>query len=362
MAFMEWIKREWGNVITIGCLVVAALIEATQQALSSSPKVAAKLPPLDGVWHYVPLVLLILAGVSWLLRPRHTITGIAPSEFKNVKWKPVNRVHFKNETVKIDSKRFYYCIFDNVTLEYDGTGPFEMIGCQSNGQLVAETSNMAARGYAHLFDILQSFGGQINVVSLDDEGHIRPSMTNVRNLASQVHPANQTVQQSSCLGGLPIYRHDLEIELLALCTGACLTGPATVFLLLKTWAKRDLNLVGVNIRISTADGNYEGTIIRNMSEWLLSVNQRLEKTREANLEDDSLSLVREIESGMFREGHHTPKWIGCELPAAGVHIQEKEVLAVKVDFKDKEGVAKSETFCGEWTKTKYRVFDVAFRL
>ncbi len=68
---MEWLKKEWSNILTVGCIVVAAIIEAWQQALAGSPKVAQVLPSLDGSWHYVPLCLLIVAGISWFIgRPR----------------------------------------------------------------------------------------------------------------------------------------------------------------------------------------------------------------------------------------------------------------------------------------------------
>jgi hypothetical protein len=64
---MGWFKREWSNILTIGCIIVAAIIEAWQQALAGSPRVAESLPSLDGSWHYVPLGLLIIAGVSWFI-------------------------------------------------------------------------------------------------------------------------------------------------------------------------------------------------------------------------------------------------------------------------------------------------------
>jgi hypothetical protein len=67
---MEWFRREWANILTVGCITVAAIIEAWQQAISGAPDVAKNLPHLDGVWHYVPLCLLVAAGVSWLIGQR----------------------------------------------------------------------------------------------------------------------------------------------------------------------------------------------------------------------------------------------------------------------------------------------------
>jgi hypothetical protein len=61
------IERSWANIVTVCCLIVVAIIEAYQQALSGAPKAAATLPRLDGAWNFVPLILLTVAGVFWLV-------------------------------------------------------------------------------------------------------------------------------------------------------------------------------------------------------------------------------------------------------------------------------------------------------
>jgi hypothetical protein len=62
---MEWLKKEWLNMVTIWCVTTGAIIQTLQQALTSSPKVAEMLPTLGGWWHYVPLILVVIAGISW---------------------------------------------------------------------------------------------------------------------------------------------------------------------------------------------------------------------------------------------------------------------------------------------------------
>jgi len=171
-------------------------------------------------------------------------------------------------------------------------------------------------------------------------------------------------QQSSPLGRLPVYRQDLTIEVLAVRSGVRILGPATVFMLLKTWAKKDLNLLTLNIAVSLREGRHEAPLLRNLSEWIVSdrfFDQRYgtQNTREANLEDETLSLLMEIESGIFREGHHRPKWVACEMPNCAF-VEEKEIQAIRVEFRDKEGAAKTETFT-KWPETNYRIFDVAFK-
>jgi len=72
---VEWIKQHWSNAVTLGCIIIAALIEAWQQAAGSVPPSTA-LPRLQGGWHYVPLILLIVAGVVWLLGRRKSATQL----------------------------------------------------------------------------------------------------------------------------------------------------------------------------------------------------------------------------------------------------------------------------------------------
>jgi hypothetical protein len=62
----NWLQKEWSNSVTLGCIVIVAIVEAWQEAASSVP-MSVKMPRLDGWGHYVPLSLLVIAGVSWLL-------------------------------------------------------------------------------------------------------------------------------------------------------------------------------------------------------------------------------------------------------------------------------------------------------
>ena len=61
--------KGWSNIITLSCVIVAAIIEASQQALSDAPRITALFPAWvsGNFWHYVPLGLLIIAGFTWLL-------------------------------------------------------------------------------------------------------------------------------------------------------------------------------------------------------------------------------------------------------------------------------------------------------
>jgi hypothetical protein len=94
------LKRSWGNVVTLSCIIIAAVVEATQQALSRAPNVTPYLPDfaISPKWNYVPLLLLMIAGVAWLMSrvatrkeqsqqgPAQGQAGTAknPPQFKNV--------------------------------------------------------------------------------------------------------------------------------------------------------------------------------------------------------------------------------------------------------------------------------------
>lgn len=64
--FSEGWHKNWSNIVTASCLILVGIVEAWQEAMTKLPA-TSRMPRLDGVWHYVPLALLIVAGVSWLV-------------------------------------------------------------------------------------------------------------------------------------------------------------------------------------------------------------------------------------------------------------------------------------------------------
>ena len=66
---MAWLQKQWSSTVTLGCIVIAALVEAWQQA-ATSVSASIHIPRLQGSWNYVPLVLLITAGGVWLISRR----------------------------------------------------------------------------------------------------------------------------------------------------------------------------------------------------------------------------------------------------------------------------------------------------
>jgi hypothetical protein len=66
---MEKWHEAWDKKLTVILIVLAALFEAADQGLKSSSRLAATAPNfVEGtLWHIAPLLLLIFAGVVWLI-------------------------------------------------------------------------------------------------------------------------------------------------------------------------------------------------------------------------------------------------------------------------------------------------------
>jgi hypothetical protein len=170
----------------------------------------------------------------------------------------------------------------------------------------------------------------------------------------------EPMEQSASLGRLPVYRQDLEINLLGLVVGTAIGGNATVFMQVKFWARTALNIVKMTVRMTTTDGTHQATILTSLSEWLL-VEDVMDSHKRMNHKDtnlETLSLLREIEGGIFLEGHHEPRWIGCEVPVP--FLRPEDIKALTIVIQDKQGVLKREIY-REWPPTESRVIDAAFR-
>jgi hypothetical protein len=104
---MEWLKKHWSSAMTIGCIVIAGFIEAWQQASSGVPR-NVPIPRLEGTWHYVPLTLLMVAGVVWLIgrkkptiHPQPQATGIVPGI------PALSALLGKNPSVEFNANQFF---------------------------------------------------------------------------------------------------------------------------------------------------------------------------------------------------------------------------------------------------------------
>lgn len=177
----------------------------------------------------------------------------------------------------------------------------------------------------------------------------------------QVSP-DSLEDSSTVLASLPVYRQDLDISISRFCVGITLgQNVSTVFTELKVWAATDLNIVGVTASITIDGQRYESAPVKDLSSWLLVedfIDQYHRKnTRDINL--GPLSLIKEIEAGLFKEGHHEPRWIAWEVPL--YIMTENQLSKIAIAFRDKRGIVKKDTFA-EMPKKSCKVIDVAFRL
>jgi hypothetical protein len=148
---------------------------------------------------FIVAALLIGAGIVCYLLVRNRLQtplstqsddGKSLDAFKNPRWETVSGLTFTDTLVKVDSKRFYNCTFNNITFEFAGTGPTEMISCHSNGHLSVETEHPVARAYSHLWELLNSFpGGKVQVRSYDEHDIPRPSLLRVSEVAQAEKPS-----------------------------------------------------------------------------------------------------------------------------------------------------------------------------
>lgn len=154
---------------------------------------------------------------------------------------------------------------------------------------------------------------------------------------------------------------NLEITLERVLLGTSVSANATVFMRVKLWAAVDLHIKTVSAQIRVEGKIYESKPT-DISEWIL-VEEIIDQNHRRNHRDTRLgqahSLFNEIESGLFREGHHTPKWIACELPIEFLG-KEKSITEVLLTFHDKRGILKSQTFT-EWPETSDQIIATEFR-
>jgi hypothetical protein len=62
-------SKSWANIMAITCLIIVAVVEAWNQALSGASNIIPHLPnmAIGPIFNFIPIVLLVLAFGSWFL-------------------------------------------------------------------------------------------------------------------------------------------------------------------------------------------------------------------------------------------------------------------------------------------------------
>lgn len=179
------LHKSWPNIVTVSCLIIVAIIEALEQAISQSPHLASALPHINGAWHYLPLIILMMAGVVWLFgrfqgKPSPHRQPPLPDAFSDPRWQIVSGRRFENESIHVDGKSFRSCTFKNVTFLFHGTAPTEFTGSsQFAGSIRLSTNHpptMFWRTLEHMFSTIP--GAEIETSPVDHKGQkVEPKVT-----------------------------------------------------------------------------------------------------------------------------------------------------------------------------------------
>jgi hypothetical protein len=159
-----------------------------------------------------------------------------------------------------------------------------------------------------------------------------------------------------------LHRNELQIQLDRLCIATSLSASATILLRIKLWAACDLNITRFSARFTIFEKRYEAEVLANISDWFL-VEEIIDEANRRNTRHTRLgpttSLCSEIESGIFKEGHHQPNWAAFVVPLPYLG-DEGAVKEVKLTFYDKKGILKTETFT-DWPRTTDRIHHMEFK-
>ena len=138
--------------MAVGCVVIAAFVEATQQALTGAPTVAGVLPSFlaSGLLNYVPLALITVAAFLWIIQARTPalrksgVIEVLAGKGTTDAITPLTLVEnqtIRRATVVLDGHHYKNCTFDQVTFRFDG-GPFEWTNCASTNASIHSDNKM----------------------------------------------------------------------------------------------------------------------------------------------------------------------------------------------------------------------------
>lgn len=153
--------------------VIGILLQWWSQAQEASTTATVGQSPDQRVSKLLPLLaiafglIVVIGGVAWLsirstgsseLVTQHSAVPARPLEDKEAsntlkfpdwskyRFMAINGRTFRNERVALDGNSFTNCTFINVSLEYNGTAPVQVINSGFFGSIVLVTSNPAVIG------------------------------------------------------------------------------------------------------------------------------------------------------------------------------------------------------------------------
>lgn len=153
---------EWVSWIALG---LTAFLQALDQSIRDRPKVAEKAAFVNSDWwNYLPLFLIVVGLIAIGVRAifiKKKLSGKGFPDGWDERMKTISDHQYANERIVIDGLRFVRCQFANVTLIYNGTGPFEIADLKlvPGTTVVYQTENKALDSYGRLITAIHSAPG-----------------------------------------------------------------------------------------------------------------------------------------------------------------------------------------------------------
>jgi hypothetical protein len=171
------------------------------------------------------------------------------------------------------------------------------------------------------------------------------------------------LRNASILFRLPVYRHDLRFELLAIARGVTLDfRHTTLFLKASLTSDSNTGISDITVSFTIGDKKYSGSPISDLSEWILKTPIKQKQWPHQNTQRDNLqdvSLWREVKENGLQAGLQRVGWIGIQVPDATPNLL-KGVGKVRVEVKSVHQ-RESYRFCFlTWDTAEETVLDAAF--
>jgi hypothetical protein len=148
--------KEWGawDWIAFSTVWIAALILAADAAIKGTDTLRSNLGWLVArpLWPFLPLLFLGIGTTVYLLRSFDILPATQSATTTFPKWphpyRPIVIIGrtFRNEKVILDNYSYSNCVFENVTLQYDGTTAITLVNNTFSGSLQVISDNPAVDG------------------------------------------------------------------------------------------------------------------------------------------------------------------------------------------------------------------------
>lgn len=306
MDLSDSLTKSWSNVVTLGCLIIVAIVEAWQEAASSVP-ISVKMPRLDGWWHYVPLALISIAGITWLmghLRKEPDSQSLAKS---------ADIGGGASEAAELYADTVFYWLKTHIHT----AGTVSAVGV---AELTGLSEDVVRRGLELLrskYKIVSQRSPDVDSWSYIAAASMVFTPRYHIGVVAREQAIRNPLEDSQVLGSLPVYGQELEIEILCVQRGVGYLDMAgeTVFLQLRLFSSIDMGFRGMKLGLSLAGNNHECEPITELSDWFLIAQSGRQAPYSAYefTDMDTVSLWKQIQEQGLKAGLHKTGWVAIRV-------------------------------------------------